>query len=372
MDTLNDYVTGRLQAGRSRADIRDELVAVGWSEEAAESAYRSGLIALGAPVPDKDSRSPSSPRVAAGDVAANLFALILLGIMIGAALLLFFELVNRAFPDPAETFSPLASMHTIQHATASLAVAFPLYVLAMRRWLSRFNGEQERVEGRLTQWLTYVVLLLAAVTMVCDLIALVSALLQGEMSLRLLLKAGAVFGIAALVLGFYLLERRLVHERRHVEPRLFKGLLGLAGALLAAGMAAGLLVAGSPQQARALMLDEQRSNRLSALSGCITRYAEQYGQLPASLEQLAKTSQFDTCNSTDPETGQRYGYRVVSTASESSPDAGFELCATFARDTQALLRAAPGEVRDWNEHGSGRQCWLRYARATGKGTDPAR
>lgn len=365
MTTITEYVAGRLQAGRSRAEIHDELTAVGWTDGAAESAYRDGLIALGAPVPDHDGPSPSSPRVSTSDIAANLFALVLLGIVIGSALVLFFELINRAFPDPVESSYelPLASARRLQHATASLAIAFPLYVLAMRWWLACFSGEQERAEGKLTQWLTYLVLLLAAVTIVCDLIALLSALLQGEMTTRLLLKAGAVLCVAALVFGFYMLERRLVHYHRTVAPRLFKGMLALSGALLAAGMTAGLLAAGSPQHSRSMMLDDQRSAELNALSDCVERFAERFGQLPESLDMLAKTGEFAGCRMTDPETRQRYGYRVISAATTIGQVrvGEFELCASFAQARTQGYAIGPVDGPSWHLHGAGRQCWSRYA-----------
>ena len=52
MSTLSEYVMRRLDAGRSGPEICAELMAVGWSKDAADAAYREGLIALGIPLPD--------------------------------------------------------------------------------------------------------------------------------------------------------------------------------------------------------------------------------------------------------------------------------------------------------------------------------
>ena len=371
MATLSDYVMRRLEAGRSGTEICAELMAVGWSKEAADTAYRDGLVALGIPLPPgvSGSSDASPPRPSASvpppaatlDIAVNVFSFILLVIVVGAFIMLNFNLLNRLFPEVREmagTYQQIATASVMHRSIASLAIAFPLYVLALSWWLRRLGGNHERVESPFTKRLTYAVLLIAAVVIVCDLIALIYALLQGEMTPRFLLKVLVVLGTAALVFGFYLFERRSVQFATPVPASVFRRFGQGATALALAAVAAGYLSAGSPQVARDLAADARRSQDLQNLSRCIERYAGAMGQLPESLGQMEGTSQYADCPTYDRETRQRYGYRII-TASRAQGAArvgDIELCADFAMATGNQGIPAPQGTQSWTDHPAGRSC----------------
>lgn len=54
-----EYMQGWIQAGANRTQIREELLAVGWYEEEADTAYRDGLIALNIPLPSESGKAIS-------------------------------------------------------------------------------------------------------------------------------------------------------------------------------------------------------------------------------------------------------------------------------------------------------------------------
>ncbi len=383
MSTLSDYVMRRLEAGRSGTEICAELMAVGWSREAADAAYRDGLVALGIPLPPSASapsvsptdapRAPEPQKAATMDIAVNVFSLILLAIVVGAFITLSFHLINRLFPEPQElagSYQQLAMASLMHRSIASMAIAFPLYVFALSWWLRRFGGNSggesggnsgsngDRIESPLTKRLTYAVLLIAAIVIVCDLIALVYSLLQGEVTPRFLLKVCVVLGTALLTFGFYWFERRSVQFGTPVPASVFKR-FGWGAALLAlAAVAAGYLSAGSPQVARSLAADARRSQHLLDLSRCIERYAGAMGQLPESLEQLERTSQYMGCPTYDPETRQRFDYRII-TASRVQGAARVgevELCANFSLASVSNGAPLPQGAQSWTDHPAGRHC----------------
>jgi len=366
MNPLEDYAKGRVQAGLSKAQIRDELLAVGWSEEEADAAYRDGLVALGIPVPSTADRPTMAKQSSTVDIVINFFSFILLGIVATALGILYFQVINHVFPDP------LAAMHglggrfmteAIHHAIASLVIAFPLYYLTMRYLFRRFHANEGRVESRLTKWLTYLVLLVASVTIVGDLITVLFKLLQGEVSARFLLKALTILAIASLIFGFYFLERRMIQYRKAINRGAFRWFGWLVTAAVVLGIIFGFFTAGSPEKARKYAFDQERASHLGGLSRCIERYGRELGQLPPTLEELKKTSQFANCGiyMQDPETKAPYEYRIVTPSRQQGPAlvGDFELCATFALPSTSDGQDSVylGRLNAiWQEHPAGRSC----------------
>jgi hypothetical protein len=213
VDSIASYVEGRVKAGLSKTEVKEELLAVGWSEEEADAAYRDGLVALGIPLPRESDRPKLARKSSTVDVVVNFFSFIVLGIVATALGTLYFQIINMRFPDPLAEIAvdgAWSSTRAIHHAIASLIIAFPLYYAAMRIWFRKFREDEGRAESRLSRWLTYIVLLAAAVTIVGDLIAVLFKLLQGEISARFLLKALTILVIAGIIFGFYFLERKKI------------------------------------------------------------------------------------------------------------------------------------------------------------------
>ena len=133
MDTqsLAEYASSRIRAGVAKATLKEELLSVGWTEEEIENAYRSGVIALGAPVPVEGSRATLSRQASTVDVVINFFSFILLGIVVTALGTLFFQIINITFPDAldvANLYSESQAMSSIHYATAALIPAIFLTV----------------------------------------------------------------------------------------------------------------------------------------------------------------------------------------------------------------------------------------------------
>ncbi len=367
-DTLPRYVAERMKSGVSKAQLQEELSAVGWSEEEVALAYRSSLIAAGIPVPDRETLSPLPKKSSAVDVVVNMFSFLLLGIIAIALGTLYFQIINFWFPDTLDRTGyggSGASASAVHYSIAALIIAFPLYVIAIRLWFRKFRESGEYVESKISSWLTYIVLFIASATLVGDLITTLFTFLQGEVSARFSLKAVTIFGIAGIIFGFYFIERKKIQYKRAIPRKVFQRIGIAVASMILIGIVLGFFTAGSPDTARMRAFDAERSSDLSSLSHCIEAYARDLGQLPLSFADLSQSSQYSYCDQfmRDPETDESYTYSVVTPERlQGSARVGeFKLCAVFALaseasyDTDALVRS-DGASRLWNDHGAGLSC----------------
>lgn len=368
VDSLGEYVSGRMKAGAVKAEVHDELLAVGWSDEEADAAYRAGVVALGMPVPSEDNRPTLVKKSSTADIVINFFSFILLGIVVSAIGSLFFDVINHAFPDALSQSmlysNETATASSIHYSIAALLIGFPLYFLVMRMWFRAFREDEGRTESRLSKWLTYLVLLATSVTIVGDLITVIFTFLQGEITTRFFLKALTVLVIAGVVFGFYFLERRKIQYRKNVTRTIFLRFGYAVSGLIVLGIIFGFLAGGSPETARKQAFDVQRANDLVSLSSCIQSYARGMSQLPVSLDDLRNSGAYASCMGRpmqDPETKVMYEYRIVTPfRMQGVARVGeFELCATFALASSLSQPPVPTgglNANIWYEHGSGRDC----------------
>lgn len=379
---LSEYVTGRIRTGVAKAEIREELLSLGWTEEEMEAAYRSAVVSLGAPLPSEGNRATLSQKASTVDVVINFFSFILLGIVASALGTLFFQVINSFFPDALDIannfYGREQATSAIHYSIAALMIGFPLYFLAMRVWFRKFREDEGRAESKLSKWLTYLVLLVTAVTIVGDLITVVFTVLQGEISVRFFLKALTILVIAGAIFGFYYLERRKIQYRVNVPRSTFQYFGRGIALLVVIGIVLGFFAGGSPTTQRNRTFDQTRAEHLNNLASCIEQYASSLGALPRSLSDLRQSSQYNYCSTymLDPETSEAFSYRVVTPSrNEGSGRVGeFELCATFTLSSPGVAESGESTVKGygdntiWQAHGSGRSCDTATAQLLVPGT----
>lgn len=362
---LNVYTAERLKAGVMPEIIKQNLIAVGWSEEEAGGAVVAGLVATGVPVPPSGARSGRGGLSSTLEVVLNFFSFILLVMIASAVGILFYQVINYFFPDPLAVVNGGGDVATgsIHYAMAALLISFPIYLLALRIWFRRFREDEEKVESKLTKWLTYLVLLATAITMVGDLVTALFYFLQGEITARFFLKALTVFVIAGIIFAFYFLERRKVQYHKDVALRVFRAFGWAVGGIIAVAVVLGFIVGGSPSTERNRGFDTQRTNDLRSLAGCIANYAQNQKALPGTLGDLSKSTQYSYCGggTQDPETGMPYAYRIITPSMTNGTvrEGEFELCASFALDAegkQLNVNSYSYPNDKWSKHTLGRSC----------------
>jgi hypothetical protein len=344
---LKEYIKTLVNKGKSPEDIRQILLASGWKAKDVEGAVKEAYLSgLGDDVPP-----PPAPqeRHSMVQISINFFSFILLWTVAFSAGTLFFEVINKYFPDILlQGNYGYSNNSPIYTAMASVIVALPLYLWTMWFWFRSFARNQEQQESRLSKWFTYIILLAAAGTIVGDLIGTITKFLQGEVTMRFSLKALTLFVIAGTVFVFYFFERRRVQYKKMVPATTFKIISAFSIVVAILGLSLGFAAAGSPREARLMGLDNQRVQSLEQISSAVGGFASTNKRLPQSLAELNKSVAYYVPSITDPESGQEYGYRIVS-------ENEFELCATFATSNLgASNESMPSSV--WSKHDVGEMC----------------
>lgn len=205
---LELFVRDALLRGQSRESILQALAAAGWSQE-----QTKGVLDIYAdvdfPVPVPRPRASLSARDAF--LYLVLFAtLYFLAWNLGSLL---FDLVNAAFPDPAERRYEIEFGASMRWSTAALIISFPVFMWLAHTLARETAWQPIKRLSPVRRWLTYLTLFVAAAVLICDMTVLVYNLLGGELSVRFLLKVGVVAAIAGTVFGYYLwdLRREEVH-----------------------------------------------------------------------------------------------------------------------------------------------------------------
>lgn len=357
---LTGYVAERLKSGVSPDLVRQHLLLVGWSEEEAGAALVSGLVQSGVPTPENRTHSGRGTLSSTVEVVLNFFSFILLGTVATALGILYYQIIGKYFPDPlTQGYGSLDySSGAIHYALATLIIAFPLYVVTVRLWFRRFRENEEKVESKLTKWLTYLVLLVTAVTIVGDLIAAVFYFLQGELSARFVLKALTILVIAGIIFGFYVLERKKIQYKNDIPRRVFEYIGAAIATLVIFGIVLGFVAGGSPATERMRGLDRQRADDLRSLANCVSVYGANHKRLPTSMADVSASSMYYCSGQqNDPETGEPYEYRILTSDRQKGlvHEGAFELCAVFSLSSEvADTKSSP--VDKWATHIVGREC----------------
>jgi len=359
------YLCEQIKVGKTKQQLFEELSAVGWSEDECSGAYIQALIKNGVPTPEEKQRATFSKKSSTVEVVLNFFSFILLGVIATALGMLFFSIIERFFPEQISLYNEYSYRNlasTIHYATAAILIGFPLYVMTVRLWFAKFREEEQKAESDFTKWVTYLVLLIASVVIVGDLIAVVFTFLQGELSIRFLLKGVTILSIAGAIFGFYFLERKKIQYRKEVSRNVFQyfgwGLLGV----IVFGITLGFMATGSPAVERKRSLDAQRSENLSTLASCAADFAEQFERLPSTLSEFEQVSMLSHCAGIyDPETGKEYEYTVTKPLQKKGTlrTGEVRLCANFALSSSKVEDGGYMDMTTtkWYNHDEGDVCF---------------
>jgi hypothetical protein len=201
---LETFVREALLRGASRANVQDALLRAGWAAEQAKGAL-DAYADLDFPVPVPKPRPYLSAREAFFYLV--LFtALYLSAYHLGSLL---FDLINRAWPDPAVMHdywrSPEDSM---RWSIASILIAFPVFLLVSRSVGIELRKYPVKRLSAVRRWLTYLTLFVAAGFLIGDLTTLVYNALGGEITIRFVLKVIVAGVISSTIFGYYLWDLR--------------------------------------------------------------------------------------------------------------------------------------------------------------------
>lgn len=334
-DHLDSFVRDSLVRGVPRQDIARALQSAGWPEkeihEALEAYFDAGL-----PLPVPRCRTSASPR------EAFLHLLLFASLATWATALgsLLFDFINIRFP--LMDGRPNVDFASIRFGVAALIVAFPVFALTWRRVQKDIASNPARGMNPVRRWLSYLALFVAALILVGDAIGVVLSFLNGELTIRFVLKAVVIASLAGGVTWWLLRELR--EKARPLRPAWY----GVCLAVLTT-IAAGVWVTGGPLQARLEAQDLQRVRDLREIYQNVNQFHRTQKRLPATLEECNTNPGTFIEEKNDPVTGQPYEYGVTDNNT-------FTLKASFnlpSRDD----RGDSSSYRPWNDgfwkHGAG-------------------
>ncbi len=285
------------------------------------------------------------------DVFLHLFAIVALYWSAVSFITLCWQYINYYFPDVLNYSYGFTS--SMRFALASLFILFPLFILVS--WLLNkiYSKESQVRDSKIRKWLIYLTLFIAALVIIGDLVFTVNTFLNGEITVRFILKAFSVLLVTGAIFGYYLDD-----VRRSAPSKLAKYFAGISALVVLVGVVGAFFIVGSPMQARLMQLDQQRVNDLQNIQYQVVNYYQRKTTLPNSLADL-NDSISGYINPTDPEK-KPYEYMV-----KDSAKLMFELCATFSAASQnktatKYMPAYPaGDFSQNWDHATGRVCFER-------------
>jgi len=202
LDLLVNYITVTRDQGASDGIIRQLLRSHGWSETAVDSAFAEFYQRLtGQPVPTPSRYTGGSAR----DAALYLLAFITLGIWSQALGEIGFIIVDQVLPNPTSPEYYGGNYgYQLSAGIARLIVVFPIYLLIMRLLNQDLAKHPGKSESGVRRWLTYLALLIMALTMIINIFLFLTSLLAGDLTLRFVAKTLIVLLIVGCILWYYL------------------------------------------------------------------------------------------------------------------------------------------------------------------------
>lgn len=277
----------------------------------------------------------------------SLVALIFTALSTGMVI---FQIINKKIVDEL-IFAPGGfSQEALKFAISAIIIATPIYFVMM--WLINKNllsGRLEK-ESAVRKWLTYFILLIAAVVMIGWLIATMNSFLNGELTLKFILKALTAILISALIFSFYLydMKRKDPTKNNNVVRAYYYGSMALVLIVLISGF----FFIDSPVEVRRQRYDQNIILKFDQIYNAVNAYYNENNKLPSDLNKILSggSSYYLIENDIlDPSTNKPIEYKIINNDS-------FELCSTFRTENKSQANDKSRFVDTRWLHDSGYQC----------------
>jgi len=292
------------------------------------------------------------------NIVLQVGALIALYLSVSFLLTLIFGLINLAYPTASDTYWEIESASdSVRLGIAMVVVFFPTYLI-LTRLVNKYRRNESGIYQSITRWLVYISLLVGGLVMLATLVTVIYTFLNGDITTRFFLKAGAVLGVTGFAFYYYLLDLRGYWVKNESKSIIYGG---VAGSIVLILLVLGFMNIETPAEVREMKIDEQQVNDLSNIQWQIENYLLTSDTLPTTLAMAYGDAEVVPLA---PLGRDPYSYEVTAT--------GFSLCATFSRDytspyTNELSRPIlDSKVRisqadNWN-YKTGRYCFERVVR----------
>lgn len=293
-------------------------------------------------------------RVTAKDFFLWLGAMVALYWSVITFILLIFQYIDFAFPNPLQYYAePYSS--GMPYDMASVLVMVPIYLVLAYIIRGDISRNKAKAELWVRRWAIILTLFVTGITMAADLIILLTTFFSGDaITVSFILKVLLVFLVAAAIFLHFIADLRgyfFTHVRQVRAIAIAMVVVALASIL------SGFVIVGTPHQARLYRYDDQKVSDLRSIQSQVVSYWQAKRTLPKSLAQISD-SLTGYQAPTDPQSGQPYGYEVTASTT-------FQLCADFNSPTQSFSASSDANryplspmSENW-QHESGHTCFTR-------------
>lgn len=251
---LSSYVRDKLQSGRSEGDVRKSLKSADWTETEIETALSAWMIGDGVDAVPRPVRSAAARE-------ALFYALLFLmfGMVAGNTLALLYAQIDLRMPEPDQLngYSDLAGL---RWSMAALIVFVPLFWAMDRKDRVATASDSSRRHGTMRRWLSAIAMLVAMITLLGDALYLIYSWLDGQVTVRFLVKSVTVALMSLIVLAYFRVDRDLPFRLARLPAAWV-----LAGAAILS-LALTLLTVGGPAQGQMEQRDRWRLSDLRTLA----------------------------------------------------------------------------------------------------------
>lgn len=196
-EQLSAFVRDALAAGHGRDIVKGALLRAGWSESEVEAALFGWTDqGLGLPVP--------SPRTSFSTAEAVTYAMLFVALLAVSwhVVALGFGLIDMWLPDPDSPMGPW-QVTSLRWSVSVLVVVLPLFLWLHHRADRAARDDPGQRRAPLRARFGAITLVLAALVLLGAAIAVVFAVLNGDMTARFAAKAGLVLLVAAIVMAWF-------------------------------------------------------------------------------------------------------------------------------------------------------------------------
>ena len=255
--------------------------------------------------------------------ALQLGSLVSLYLSLAFLIVLIFGAINLIFPDAIDNaWQVEGASSSIRIGIAMVLVFYPTYLVLTRLVNNNRRQVKQGTYLGLTKWLIYLSLLVGGAVLLGDMVAVIIAFLEGEITQRFILKAGTVLVIIGSAFAYYIYDARGYWLKNEKKSILFAS---FATVVVILSLAFGFLNTNPPSEVREEKLDNQMVSQLQDMQWRIEDYYRANSALPENL--VAMYEPFGV--PIPPENRNDYEYR---TTGEKS----YTLCATFAKDSVSI------------------------------------
>ncbi len=262
-----------------------------------------------------------------------------------------FQVINKNIADIVENYSMRYDVNLLRYAIAAMIVSAPVYLTtAWQINKNLFTGVLDK-DSAIRKWLTYLIILVTALTMGGWAIGTIFNFLNGELTLKFILKALTVLIIAGAIFYYYLhdIKREKIEGEKNKVNKIYLFAVIILSALIFIG---GILFVESPLEARAKRFDNEVVNRLSIIENAVQQYYTEENKLPESLEAVKEAVDYIAEDDLrNPITKKIFEFKILDTKK-------YELCTDFQRSN--INDNDPYESKDYFasnwEHDAGYQC----------------